>query len=215
MYQNKVSLQSYNTKSILRNILVSMVHTSMYWYILSSYPHHIQVDQHVLYLVKEAQQWCLGTVPPYTHPTLPESLTLVQSQTNVCSHIFRNALVIPVHTIMYQCCSSTYSHRSHSHFISNQAPSCLRPSLVSFQRDVVISRTSDTSVFASYSAPQNPVKQGSERYNQVWLPGMYMYILSSRVSKYKFTHVFTCYKQVHLGIYWYIPVYSMNILVHT
>ena len=40
-------------KSILRNILVNMVHTSMYWYILSSYL-DIQVDQHVLYMVKGA-----------------------------------------------------------------------------------------------------------------------------------------------------------------
>ena len=73
-------------------------------------------------------------VPPYTRPTLQVSPTVVQSQTNVCSHIFRKALFIPVHTSMYQCCTSTYSHRSHSHFISNQAPSRLRPSRVSFLR---------------------------------------------------------------------------------
>ena len=61
-------------------------------------------------------------VSPYTHPTLPVSLTVVQSQLNVCPHIFRKALFIPLHTRMYQCCTSTYWHRSHSHFNSNQAP---------------------------------------------------------------------------------------------
>ena len=40
-------------KSSLRNILVNMVHTSMYWYILSSYL-DISVDQHVLSMVNEA-----------------------------------------------------------------------------------------------------------------------------------------------------------------
>ena len=46
--------------------------------------------------------------------------------------MFRKALFVTVHTRMYQCCTSTYSHRSHSHFISIQAPSRLRPSRVSF-----------------------------------------------------------------------------------
>ena len=50
--------------------------------------------------------------------------------------MFRQALFVPVHTRMYQCCTSTYSHRSLSHFISRaiQAPSRLRPSRVSFLR---------------------------------------------------------------------------------
>ncbi len=45
--------QSYNTKSlsIIINIFVNMVHTHIYWYIISTYP-YIPVDQHVLYLVK-------------------------------------------------------------------------------------------------------------------------------------------------------------------
>ena len=46
--------------------------------------------------------------------------------------MFRKALIVPVHTRMYQSCTSTYSHRSHSHFISIQAPSRLLPSQVSF-----------------------------------------------------------------------------------
>ena len=39
--------------SSLINILVNMVHTSMYWYILSSY-RDIQIDQHVHYMVNGA-----------------------------------------------------------------------------------------------------------------------------------------------------------------
>ena len=46
-----VSDSHWTQKSILRNISVNMVHTSMYWYILSSYL-YIQVDQHVLSMVK-------------------------------------------------------------------------------------------------------------------------------------------------------------------
>jgi hypothetical protein len=43
--------QSYLTKSFLRNILVSMVYTRMYRYVLSPYQ-NIPVEQHVLYLGK-------------------------------------------------------------------------------------------------------------------------------------------------------------------
>ncbi len=71
-------------------------------------------------------------VPPYTRPTHTVSLPTVQSQTNICSHIFRIVLFRQVHTSMYcGCgCTSTYSHTEHSHFISNQAPSSFRPSRV-------------------------------------------------------------------------------------
>ena len=99
-------------------------------------------------------------VPPYTRPTLPVSLTVVQSQLNVCPHIFRKALFIPVHTCMYQCCTSTYSHRSHSHFISNQAPSRLRPSRVSSLRlsDDIRAESCLFEVSNQYSIPHKSSK---------------------------------------------------------
>ena len=48
-----VSYSHLTQKSIFRNISLNMVHTSMYWYILSSYL-YVQVDQHVLFRVKGA-----------------------------------------------------------------------------------------------------------------------------------------------------------------
>ena len=51
--QSIVSDIHWTQKSILRNISGIMVHTSMYWYILSSYL-YVPVDQHVLAMVKEA-----------------------------------------------------------------------------------------------------------------------------------------------------------------
>ena len=48
--------------------------------------------------------------------------------------MFRKALFVPVHTCMYLCCTSTYSHRSLSHFISRaiQAPSGFLPHTISY-----------------------------------------------------------------------------------
>ncbi len=109
-----------------------------------------------------------------------------------------------------QCCTSTYSHRSHSHFISNQAPSCLLPSLVSFLHDALISRVLMDIWHPCVCITQYSTKSCKAGLREVQ-PGMYMYILST----YKFTHVFTWYKQVHLGTYRYIPVCTLNILVHT
>jgi hypothetical protein len=48
-----VSDSHMTQKSSLRNILVNMVHTGMYWYILSSFL-DIPGDQHVLYMVNGA-----------------------------------------------------------------------------------------------------------------------------------------------------------------
>ncbi len=49
--QSIVSDSHTSLKSFLRNILVSMVYTSMYWYVLCTYQ-YIPVEQHVLYLGK-------------------------------------------------------------------------------------------------------------------------------------------------------------------
>ncbi len=64
-------------------------------------------------------------VPPNTRPTNPVSFDTAQSQLIVCSHNFKNALFSLVHTGMSSVCTSTCSHRSQSHFISNQAGSSL------------------------------------------------------------------------------------------
>ncbi len=50
------------------------------------------------------------------------SFTTGQSHIIVCSQSFRKALYRPVHTGMYMWFTCTYSHRSHSHFISDSLP---------------------------------------------------------------------------------------------
>jgi hypothetical protein len=89
----------------------------------------------IMFFIWGRIQYSKAWVPPYTRPTHPVSLPTGQCQRNVCSHSFMKALLSPVHTSMYQVCTSTYAHRSHSHFISNQAlaQSPLRPSRVSFR----------------------------------------------------------------------------------
>ena len=100
-------------------------------------------------------------VRPLSCPTLQVSPTsnVVQSHIHVWFHMFRKALFIPVHTRMYQCCTSTYSHRSHSHFISIQAPSRLRPSLWFVQLDhpSIFHRSGDGQLELLKGAEENQV----------------------------------------------------------
>ena len=93
-------------------------------------------------------------LPPFTCPTLHVSPAIVLNEINVCSHMFSEALFVPVHTCMYLCCTSTYSHWSLSHFISLaiQAPSRLRPSRVSFLRlsNDLLAESSLSTVWRNY-----------------------------------------------------------------
>ena len=76
--------------------------------------------------------------PSHTPSNTSRPPDQLESQSNVSSssHSFRKAWfrLAWVHTSMYRVCTSTYSHRSHSHFISNQVSSPLLPSRVSFWR---------------------------------------------------------------------------------
>ncbi len=102
---------------------------------IGTYSIHTRIHQlNYIYLIWGRRQYSNAWVSPYTRPTHPVSLPTGQTQRNVCSHSFMTALFRPVHTSMYLVCTSTYAHRSHSHFISNHALSPLQPSQVSFWR---------------------------------------------------------------------------------
>ncbi len=121
----------------------------------------------IMYFLWGRSQYSNAWVPPYTRPTHPVSLPTVtgQSQKNICPHSFMKALFRPVHhdTSMYQVCASTYAHRSHSHFISNQALSPLRPSLVSFQSLSDALRAD--SCLSEVSSTVKPPRRGLQRPN--------------------------------------------------
>ena len=123
-------------------------------------------------------------VPPYSRPTLQVSPTVVQSKKNVCFHIFRKALFIPVHTSMYQCCISTYSPRSHStlHFHSGTITlatlTSLLPTLVWRFAGRILP------LWSLLDCPKSP----------------------QTVSKTGYVPVHTKYISVWLSMYWHVPI---------
>ena len=110
--------------------------------------------------------------------------------------MFRKALFVPVHTRMYQCCTSTYSHRSHSHFISIQAPSRLRPSRVSF-----LAGEEELGVHSN-SPPRE--------HQRVWRNDQYCILHKRRILSFK-NRVHTSTYSVHICMTEYVLVYTEDI----
>jgi hypothetical protein len=82
-HTHRLVSHSHTTQvSILRNILVNMVQTSIYEYVLSIY-WYVPVQQHVLIFIWGSRHYFHAWVPPCTCPTYPVSLPTVQQQTNV------------------------------------------------------------------------------------------------------------------------------------
>ncbi len=166
-----------------------MVHRSTYWYIPSMYLNNDRYVWHKLgkqhpqkYFSKHGIYWyvqvcttyilvytswttcTLSWERPYTCPTHPVTVSLHtgQTQRNVCSHSFMTALFRLIHTCMYVVCSSTYAHRSRSHFISNHhdALSPLRPLLVSFRHLSDVLRAAAESCLSEVSSMVRPPRRG-------------------------------------------------------
>ena len=109
-----------------------------------------------------------------------------QSKVNNMSslQIFGKTLYSPVCTSMYQVCTSTYSFRSHSHFIFNQARPSLRRPRVSFLRTSNALRAA--SCLSKVSSIVRPPRRGLPRPNLNPVEHQYKHVI------YWYVRVCTC-----------------------